>query len=217
VIRILIADDHAMVRMGLETLLSSYDDFEVVGSAKNGSEVVAMVESDPPDVVLMDVAMPVMDGVAATEAVAMLFPNLPIIVLSTFADPLIVKQVLTAGATGYLLKDVEPDALASGIRAALEGGAPLNPLIAAQLIGSGRAGRTIAGDRHPVSPASGTLTVRERQILEHIAGGNSNKQIARLLGISELTVKSHCGRLFKRLGVTDRTQAAVWATKYLNV
>lgn len=203
--RILVVDDHAVVRLGLMQLLSSYDDFEVIGTATNGSAAVAMATADPPDIVLMDLAMPVMDGIEATKALVELFPGLPVIVLSTYEDPAMVKRVLAAGATGYLLKDVEPDALASGIRSAIEGGAPLSPRVAAQLIHEGRTVDTLA-----------TLTPRERQILEHIAGGNSNKQIARLLGISEMTVKSHCGRLFHRLGVTDRTQAAVWATKNLH-
>jgi DNA-binding NarL/FixJ family response regulator len=203
VIRILIADDHSIVRTGLTVLLSAEDDFEVIGSASNGAEVVAMAKADPPDIVLVDLAMPTMDGVTATELLKQLFPQLPVIVLTTFHDPATVKRALASGANGYVLKDIEPEALAWFIRSAIEGGVPLSPRVAAQLLRAG-----------PADDANGTLTPRELQILHHIAAGHSNKQIARLLGISELTVKSHCGRLFQRLGVTDRTQAAVWATKH---
>jgi DNA-binding NarL/FixJ family response regulator len=203
-IRVLIVDDHSMVRAGLLQLLSSQPDIVVVGTAANGREAVEMAKLDPPDVVLMDLVMPGMDGLAATTALVRLFPRLPIIVLSTFQDGDRVKQALAAGAVGYLLKDVEPEVLVAGIRSAIDGGAPLSPRVAAQLLRDSRADDTLA-----------RLAPRERQILGLIAEGNSNKQIARLLGITEATVKSHCGRLFQHLGVTDRTQAAVWATRHL--
>lgn len=203
-IRVLIVDDHSMVRAGLLQLLSSQPDIVVVGTAANGREAVDLVKLDPPDVVLMDLVMPVMDGLAATAALVRMFPRLPVIVLSTFQDSERVKQALTAGAVGYLLKDVEPEVLVAGIRSAIDGGAPLSPRVAAQLLKDNRADDTLA-----------RLAPRERQILGLIAEGNSNKQIARLLGITEATVKSHCGRLFQHLGVTDRTQAAVWATRHL--
>lgn len=203
-IRVMIVDDHSMVRAGLLQLLSSQPDIVVVGTAANGREAVELAKLDPPDVVLMDLVMPGMDGLAATTALVRLFPRLPIIVLSTFQDADRVKQALAAGAVGYLLKDVEPEVLVAGIRSAIDGGAPLSPRVAAQLLRDSRADDTLA-----------RLAPRERQILGLIAEGNSNKQIARLLGITEATVKSHCGRLFQHLGVTDRTQAAVWATRHL--
>lgn len=204
-IRVLIADDHAMVRAGLVQLLSSQQDVVVVGSASNGREAVDMVRIDPPDVVLMDLVMPVMDGLAATAALTKMLPGLPVIVLSTFQDHDRVKQALAAGAVGYLLKDVEPEVLVASLRSAIDGGAPLSPRVAAQLLKDNRAGDTLA-----------KLAPRERQILSLIAEGMSNKQIGRQLGITEATVKSHCGRLFQHLGVSDRTQAAVWATRHLN-
>lgn len=203
-IRVLIADDHAMVRAGLSQLLSSQQDVVVVGAAANGREAVDMVKMDPPDVVLMDLVMPVMDGLAATAALSKLLPGLPVIILSTFQDPDRVKQALAAGAVGYLLKDVEPEVLVAGLRSAIDGGAPLSPRVAAQLLKDNRASDTLA-----------KLAPRERQILGLIADGMSNKQIARQLGITEATVKSHCGRLFQHLGVSDRTQAAVWATRHI--
>lgn len=203
-IRVLIADDHAMVRAGLTQLLSSQQDVVVVGAASNGREAVDMVRIDPPDVVLMDLVMPVMDGLAATAALTKMLPGLPVIILSTFQDPDRVKQALAAGAVGYLLKDVEPEVLVASLRSAIDGGAPLSPRVAAQLLKDNRAADTLA-----------KLAPRERQILGLIADGLSNKQIARQLGITEATVKSHCGRLFQHLGVSDRTQAAVWATRHV--
>ncbi len=205
-ISILIADDHVMVRTGLSQLLSSYPDLEVVGAAANGQEAVAMAEQLRPDVLLMDLSMPVMDGLEALALVKERCPHTHVVVLTTFQEPTQVTSALAAGASGYLVKDVEPEVLVAGIRAVVQGGAPLSPSVAAGLL---RGGSTMSVG------AVVRLTPRERQILSLIVDGQSNAAIGSELGISERTVKAHCGRLFQRLGVSDRTQAAVWAMRNL--
>ncbi|MFZ4717818.1 MAG: response regulator [Ilumatobacteraceae bacterium] len=205
-IRIVIADDHAMVRAGLSQLLGSFEDLEVVGTASDGKEALEVVGELQPDLVLMDLSMPVMDGIEATAAIKQRHPDVHVVVLTTFQEPRQVSAALGAGASGYLVKDVEPEVLVAGIRAAVQGGAPLSPSVAAGLLRGG-------SQMSMVSPAS--LTPRELEILQLIVDGHTNQQIARALGISEKTVKTHCSRLFQRLGVTDRTQAAVWAMRNL--
>ncbi len=205
-IRIVIADDHAMVRAGLSQLLGSFDDLEVVGTAADGAEAVQVVGELLPDLVLMDLSMPTMDGIEATAAVKKQYPDTHVVVLTTFQEPRQVAAALSAGASGYLVKDVEPEVLVAGIRAAVQGGAPLSPSVAAGLLRG-------SNQMSMVSPSS--LTPRELEILQLIVDGHTNQQIARTLGISEKTVKTHCSRLFQRLGVTDRTQAAVWAMRNL--
>lgn len=205
-IRIVIADDHAMVRAGLSQLLGSFDDLEVVGTASNGQEAVQLVDEVHPDVVLMDLSMPLMDGIEALTLVKKHHPEVHVVVLTTFQEPRQVSAALSAGASGYLVKDVEPEVLVAGIRAAVQGGAPLSPSVAAGLL----RGNSSMG---VVSPS--TLTKREMEILQLIVDGRTNQGIATILGISEKTVKTHCSRLFQRLGVTDRTQAAVWAMRNL--
>jgi DNA-binding NarL/FixJ family response regulator len=159
-----------------------------------------------PDLVLMDLSMPVMDGIEATAAVKKQYPDTHVVVLTTFQEPRQVAAALSAGASGYLVKDVEPEVLVAGIRAAVQGGAPLSPSVAAGLLRG-------SNQMSMVSPSS--LTPRELEILQLIVDGHTNQQIARTLGISEKTVKTHCSRLFQRLGVSDRTQAAVWAMRNL--
>jgi DNA-binding NarL/FixJ family response regulator len=158
-----------------------------------------------PDVVLMDLQMPIVDGITAIGELTVELPEISVIALTTFQEPQQVTAALAAGARGYLVKDVEPEVLVAGIRAVVNGGAPLSPSVAAQLLRSAASQPTMVG----------SVTQRERQILRLIVSGQSNKQIGRELGISEKTVKSHCGRLFQRINVSDRTQAAVWATKNL--
>lgn len=204
-IRILLADDHVLVRAGLSQLLDAQSDMEVVGVACDGQEALHMARSLKPDIVLMDLQMPVVDGITAMGVLTTNLPEISVIALTTFQEPQQVTAALAAGARGYLVKDVEPEVLVAGIRAAVNGGAPLSPSVAAQIIRNAAAQPTTVG----------SLTQRERQILKLIVGGQSNKQIGRELGISEKTVKSHCGRLFQRINVSDRTQAAVWATKNL--
>lgn len=204
-IRILLADDHVLVRAGLSQLLDAQSDMEVVGVACDGQEALEMAHDLKPDIVLMDLQMPVVDGITAIGELTSTLPEISVIALTTFQEPQQVTAALAAGAGGYLVKDVEPEVLVAGIRAAVNGGAPLSPSVAAQLIRNAAAQPTTVG----------SLTQRERQILELIMNGQSNKQIGRELGISEKTVKSHCGRLFQRISVSDRTQAALWATKNL--
>ncbi|MEK7423188.1 MAG: response regulator transcription factor [Actinomycetota bacterium] len=204
-IRIVVVDDHSLVRTGLQQWLSSHSDLDVVGVASDGEQAVEMVLELLPDVVIMDVAMPVLDGISAMAAIAEKASGISIIALSTFHDQAQINAALDAGAVGYLLKDVNPEVLVAGIRSVVQGGMALSPIVAAQLFHRGR--------DQPVHAS--TLTPREREILLLIAGGHGNKQIARLLDISDKTVKSHCGRLFQRIGVSDRTQAAIWAIKNL--
>jgi DNA-binding NarL/FixJ family response regulator len=200
-----LADDHVLVRAGLSQLLDAQPDMEVVGVACDGQEALNLARQLHPDIVLMDLQMPIVDGVSAMQELTSELPEISSIALTTFQEPQQVTAALAAGARGYLVKDVEPEVLVAGIRAAVNGGAPLSPSVAAQLIRNAASTPTTVG----------SLTQRERQILKLIVAGQSNKQIGRELGISEKTVKSHCGRLFQRLNVSDRTQAAVWATKNL--
>ena len=204
-IRVLIVDDHTMVRLGLERLLESYDDIDVVGSASSGEEAIALTGTTSPQVVLMDMAMPNMDGIETTRRLIAEHPGVIVIALSTHNDPQQVVGALDAGAHGYLLKDVQPDVLHAGIRSVLDGGAPLSPSVA---------GHLLRGGWQLEAPAS-QLTRRELDVLRLIVDGYHNKQIATALGISEKTVKTHCSRLFQRIGVSDRTQAAVWAERNL--
>lgn len=202
-IRILIVDDHAVVRHGLSNWLSAIADFDVVGLAANGQEGVDMCNALRPDVVLMDLSMPTLNGVEAIAQLHATSPEIAVVALTTTQDGELVNAALDAGAMGYLLKDVEPEVLISSIRSVVLGGLPLSPLIAAHLFRVNR----------PPRSKYDTLTPRERQILDMIANGDHNKEIALALGISEKTVRVHCSRIFQRLGVTDRTQAAVWAMR----
>ncbi len=203
-IRILIADDHALIRDGLTQLLAGQGDFEIVGAARNGREAVEMAARLEPDVVLMDLAMPELTGIGAIRQIKMRRAATVVVALTTFGEPDRVLAAFQAGADGFFMKDVEAEVLIAGLRSTASGGIPLSPSVAAQLL------------RKPKSVEVGvaSLTSREADVLTLIAEGFKNKQIARQLGISEKTVKAHCGRLFQRIGVTDRTQAAVWATKH---
>jgi DNA-binding NarL/FixJ family response regulator len=201
-IRVLLADDHGLVRTGLISLLSTAADMEVVGEAADGAEALSLVASTRPDVVLMDLSMPVMDGVSATRAVRSRHPETRVVVLSSFADQGRVRDAITAGATGYVLKDCTPDELRSAVRAAADGHAPLDPRVATALLPTGAA------------PAE-QLSDRERQVLRLASKGLANKQIGRALGITERTVKVHLSNIYRRIGVTDRTSAALWARDHL--
>ncbi|ABS05989.1 response regulator [Kineococcus radiotolerans] len=234
-IRVLVVDDHRLVRAGLIALLhagdglststsSSSDDIEVVGEAADGAEAVQRAGELAPDVVLMDLSMPVMDGVTATAAVLAAVPDTAVVVLTSFIDQAQVRQALAAGAVGYLLKDSEPREVLSAVRSAAAGHAPLDPRVARALLpGSPTSpppplspGQS-PQPQHPVQPqqpATG-LSGREHEVLQLIAEGLANKQIARSLGISEHTVKVHVGRILRQLGVSGRTAAAVWAREHL--
>jgi DNA-binding NarL/FixJ family response regulator len=200
-IRVLIVDDHAVVRAGLEQLLGTADDIEVVGSAPDGAQAVDAAARLHPDIVLMDLSMPVMDGVEATRRIT--GTGIQVVVLTSFSDRQRILDALGAGASGYVLKDADADQLLAAIRVAAAGGAPLDPKAARVLLDSRQA---------PVSDRS--LTAREEEVLELLGDGLANKAIARRLGIAERTVKAHLGNIFQQLGVTDRTQAALWAKEH---
>ena len=202
-IRVVLADDHAVVRNGLEQLLSGVSDIDVVGTAADGAEAVEVVRRTRPDVVLMDLQMPGMDGVAATrQIVADGGPD--VLVLTSFSDAERIVAALDAGAVGYLLKDAEADDVIEGVRAVSRGESPIHPRAARELLGVRQA-----------TPAAIELTPREREVLALVRAGLANKQIARRLGISERTVKSHLTSVFSAIGVADRTQAALWAERHL--
>jgi DNA-binding NarL/FixJ family response regulator len=205
VIRILLADDHRLVRAGLAALLDSTDDMHVVGQAENGSRALELAAELAPDVVLMDLSMPVMDGVDATRELLRSQPESIVVVLTSFSDRARVSEALRAGAIGYLLKDCDPRDLLAAVRSAANGHAPLDPRVARALLPSAE----------PDSPDDG-LSVREKQVLRLVAKGLANKQIGRSLGISERTVKAHLGRVFREIGVADRTSAALWAREHLS-
>jgi DNA-binding NarL/FixJ family response regulator len=202
-IRVVIADDHGLVRAGLAQLLAGAEDIEVVAAASGGREAVELAAEARPDVVLMDLSMPDLDGIAATRALRERAPDSHVVVLTSFSDRQRILDALDAGAVGYLLKDAEPDELLRGIRAAARGESPLAPKAAHELIAS----------RRPAAPDE-QLTERELEILALLAQGQPNKVIARRLEIAEKTVKNHVSSIFQTLGVTDRTQAALWAQRH---
>ncbi len=203
-IRVLVVDDHAVVRDGLELLLERFEPVTCVGTAADGAEAVAMTADLAPDVVLMDLSMPVMDGTEATRRITESHPDTAVLVLTTFADDRHVMAAIDAGAVGYLLKDSGPDQLLAGVEAAARGESPLDPKVAGALMASRR--------QAPTPTVS--LTAREREVLALVVDGLANKNIARRLGISEKTVKAHLTSVFSALGVTDRTQAALWAERH---
>jgi DNA-binding NarL/FixJ family response regulator len=203
VIRVVLADDHGVIRDGLGRLISALDDIELVGLAADGGEAVERCREVEPDVVLMDLEMPRMDGIEATRRILAERPDTAVLVLTSFSDRRRILGALDAGARGYLLKDVSSDAVADAIRAAARGEAPLDP----------RAARTILTARAERDPLTG-CSPREREVLGLLAEGLPNKLIARRLDISEKTVKAHLTRVFREIGVTDRTQAALWAERH---
>jgi DNA-binding NarL/FixJ family response regulator len=203
VIRVVIADDHAVVRLGLAQLLATASDITVDAEAADGEEAVALTAAHRPDVVLMDLSMPRVDGVEATRRILAADPDAQVVVLTSFSERARILDALDAGAAGYLLKDAPPEELLQGIRAAARGESPLDPRAARALL-SARAGRN----------GEVELTPRERQVLSLVGEGLPNKLIARRLGISEKTVKAHLTSVFHRIGVTDRTQAALWARQH---
>lgn len=202
-IGVLVVDDHPMLRAGLAQLLEQADDITLIGLAADGAKGVELALGAHPDVVLMDLEMPGLDGIEATRRIRASCEHTQVVILTSFSDRARILDALDAGAAGYLLKDAEPDQLLRGIRAAAVGEAPLAPRAASELL----------AERHETRPASG-LTPREREVLAMVAEGLPNKLIARRLEISEKTVKAHLTRIFERLGVSDRTQAALWAQRH---
>jgi two-component system, NarL family, response regulator LiaR len=206
VIRVVVADDHAVVRQGLLTFLELHDDIEVVGEAQDGQGAIDVVLALAPDVVLMDLVMPGLDGVAAIERLRERGSNARVIVLTSFLDDDKVLPAVRAGAAGYLLKDAEPGELVRAIRAVDGGEALLHPAVTARVL------RELADDgerarRHAL------LTPREREVLALVARGRSNKAIALHLGVADKTVKTHVGNILSKLGLADRTQAALYAVR----
>lgn len=204
-IRVLVVDDHVIVRSGLEQLLETVDTMALVGFAADGRQAITAVEDLTPDVVLMDLSMPVMDGVEATGAIKHRWPAVKVVVLTSFSEQQRVLAALEAGADGYVLKHADPDQILAAIQAAHAGGAPIDPKVARVLIEAKKVG----------SSGRAALTDREVEVLQLVGQGLANKLIARRLGISERTVKAHLTKIFQSLGVTDRTQAALWAAQHL--
>lgn len=202
-LRVVLVDDHAVVRRGLADLLASAPDLEVVGTAADGSEAGAVVRDTRPDVVVMDLQMPGTDGVQATRAILADNPDVQVLVLTSFSDSDRIIAALDAGAVGYLLKDADPDDVIEGVRAVGRGESPLHPKAARELL--------LSRNRPADKPV---LTPRESDVLRLVRQGLANKQIARRLGISERTVKAHLTSVFQRIGVADRTQAALWAERH---
>jgi DNA-binding NarL/FixJ family response regulator len=200
--RVLITDDHGVVRQGLRMFLSLDPEFEVVGEAENGREALAMARELQPDVVLMDLLMPVMDGISATEAIRKELPEVEVVALTSVLEDVSVTGAVRAGAIGYLLKDTDSDELSRAIKAAAEGRVHLAPEAAARLMREVRA---------PENPEA--LTDREAEVLKLVARGKANKQIAGVLYVSEKTVKAHVSAILMKLGVQSRTQAALYAVR----
>ena len=201
VLRVMVVDDHGVVRNGLRMLLEADGGFDVVHLAEDGKQAVELAAEDPPDVVLMDLAMPVMDGVEATRALKAAHPDVRVVVLTSLGEPERIVAAIDAGADGYLFKHAEPAEIAEAIRTAHAGGAVLDP----------KAARAMLDARS--APATPTLTGREQQVLDLVAQGLANKQIGRRLGITERTVKAHLTRIYQAIGVQDRTQAALWVQR----
>lgn len=241
-IRVLLVDDHQLVRVGLRALLETADDIEVVAEASDGAQALPAVAEHRPDVVLMDLSMPVMDGVEATRRLLADNPATQVVVLTSYLEEERFADAVAAGAIGYLLKDSEPENVLGAVRAAAAGHAPIDPRMARSLLPGHRA--PMAGPPVPAGPSqrsdppgqagpvtgpgavvAGTpaagvaeadrqgsvLSLREREVLSLVAGGLANKQIARALGISDRTVKTHLANIFRNIGVADRTSAAMWA------
>ena len=210
-IRILVVDDHAVVREGLRAFLGLQEGFEIVGEAADGEEAIERAAELEPDVILMDLVMPELDGVSAMRELRQRSPRSRVIVLTSFLDDDRLLPALEAGAAGYLLKNSQPAELARAVRAAQAGEAIIDPTAAARLVDA------LSDTDRPRAGADASLehlTGREREVLALIARGRSNKRIALELGISEKTVKTHVGHVLAKLGVTDRTQAALLAVQH---
>ncbi|GAA1654493.1 response regulator [Microbacterium flavum] len=209
-IRVIIVDDESLVRAALRVFLDSADGFELVGEADNGADAVTLVRAVQPDVVLMDVQMPTMDGIEATRRLTQEFPGIKVVALTTFSAERVIVPMLSAGASGYLVKDTSPDRILDAARLAHEGGYVLSPRVAKELIssvqsGDGTAPRSLGRDEE--------LTDRELEVVTLLAQGMSNAEIAAAMFVSEATVKSHLGRITAKWGVRDRIQVLIRATQ----
>jgi NarL family two-component system response regulator LiaR len=203
-IRVMLVDDHAMVRRGLATFLMVYDDLQLAGEAESGEAAIQMCGEVLPDVVLMDMVLPVMDGAAATRVIRQRYPNVQVIALTSFKDKDLIKNALEAGAIGYLLKDVTADELARAIRAAHVGRATLSPDVAQVIVQTAS---------QPPEPGL-DLTEREREVLALMVEGLNNTQIAGRLSVSPSTIKSHVSNILAKLGVSSRTEAVTLALRH---
>jgi DNA-binding NarL/FixJ family response regulator len=212
-IRLLLADDQLIVRQGLQSLLEAKPDFQVVGEAENGEQAVAQVEALQPDVALMDIRMPIMDGIAATQLICRQFPATKVVVLTTFDDDDYVSRAMRYGARGYLLKDTHSEELAQAIRAVHKGYTQMGPGLFEKAIASPLPDLPLRSTHLP--PELGALTPRERQVLCLIAKGSSNREIAEALYISERTVKNHVTSILSSLNLRDRVQAAMFVSAFL--
>jgi DNA-binding NarL/FixJ family response regulator len=207
-IRVLIADDHAVVRQGLRTFLELQDEIEVVGEAADGIEALELVQRTAPDVALLDLVMPRLGGLEAIRRIREVAPATRVLVLTSFADDDTVLPAVRAGAAGYLLKDVQPPELVGAIRTVHAGEALLAPEVATMLV------EQLAAEDGAGAERDDHLTPREREVLALLARGRANKVIARDLGVSERTVKTHVSNILAKLNLTDRTQAAVYAVRH---
>lgn len=203
-VRVLLCDDHEMVRAGLRSFFEVQDGIEVTGEAGTAEQALALVATTKPDVVLMDLMLPGMSGIEAVRRITADHPDVKVLVLTSFAGDDTVIEAVRAGAAGYLLKDIKPSELAGALRTVHAGGAPLDPQVAAAVM------------RNVSEPDPEHLTPREREVLDLIARGLSNRLIARELALSEKTVKAHVSAILSKLGVADRTQAALWAVRHLS-
>ena len=205
-IEVILVDDHRVVVEGLTLLLDAFPDVQVVGSATDGGEGAALAISLAPDVVLMDLSMPGVDGVQATRLIVEQVPETAVVVLTTSSDRDMVLRSLDAGAVGYMMKDTDPRALHEGIQAAAAGGSPIDPRVARALVETRR--KTSAGE-------ASLLTSKQREVLALVAAGQTNRLVAKQLGVTEKTVKAHLTQIYAAIGVTDRVQATLWARDHL--
>ena len=210
-IKVLIADDQEMVRSGMVALLSYQKDLSVVAQAAHGEEAIALARDFQPDVILMDIRMPVCDGITATETIRRNNPDVKILVLTTFDEEQLVVRALQAGASGYLLKDTPSDQIAGAIRAVHSGTAPMSPVAMARIVANLSAARASTRSLD----LKKLLTNREIEVLKLIGDGKNNKEIATLLNITEGTVKNHVTHIFAQIGARDRVEAAIIAQQHL--